>query len=309
MLTDVGFLLAGAALLYLGGDWLVDGARGLAARFGVSPLFVGIVIMGFGTSAPEIVVTVDAALTGSHDVAIGNVVGSNIANLCLILAITAMLSPVMANPTIIRFDGPAMVLATFAFAALALDGQVGRLDALVLMAAAFGYFWLRLHGDRSRDRSAEELDGAADMPAMRAAGLAVVGIIALPCGAHVFLDGAVGVAVLLGVSEAIIGVSLVALGTSLPELTACVMAARKNRGDMALGNVLGSNVFNSTIVIGIAATTAPIQVSAVFAEKGLWLMIATSLAAIVFLRTGYVLSRREGGVMLAGYGAILYLLY
>ncbi|MEO1249705.1 MAG: sodium:calcium antiporter, partial [Pseudomonadota bacterium] len=105
MLTDVGFLLAGAALLYLGGDWLVDGARGLAARFGVSPLFVGIVIMGFGTSAPEIVVTVDAALTGTHDVAIGNVVGSNIANLCLILAITALLSPVMANPTIIRLDG------------------------------------------------------------------------------------------------------------------------------------------------------------------------------------------------------------
>lgn len=310
MLSDIAFLLAGGVLLYLGGDWLVDGARGLAARFGVSPLFVGIVIMGFGTSAPEIVVTVDAALTGAHDVAMGNVIGSNIANLFLILAITAMLSPVMANPTIIRFDGPAMVLATFAFAALALDGLVGRLDATLLMTLALCYFWLRLRGDRSKTRNGNnDLEDAIEIPLTKSVLLAGAGIVALPCGAHIFLDGAVGLAVLLGVSEAIIGVSVVAMGTSLPELTACVVAAKKNRGDMALGNVLGSNVFNSTIVIGLAAFTTPIHVSSIFADRGLWLMILTALAAMVFLRTGYVLSRREGGVMLAGYVGILYLLY
>lgn len=302
MLFDLSLLVGGWLLLYVGGDWLVEGARGLAAHLGVSPIFIAIVVMGFGTSAPEIIVTVDAVLSDRSDVGLGNVVGSNIANLFLILAGTAVLAPMAITPGTWRVDGMAMLVATVGFAALAMDGLLSRFDAGLLIVAMVTYLCFRLHADTN------DGDHGDTVAYGKAAFLAAGGIILLPVGAHIFVEGAVNIATRFGVSDAIIGLTLVAIGTSLPELTASLSAARKGRADMALGNILGSGVFNSTIVIGSAALLVPITIPPIFLDRGLWLMIAVAVITIVFLRTGYRLGRREGAVMLAGYATIMYLM-
>lgn len=289
MVLDILFLSIGGTLLFCGGDWLVDGIEGLAMRYRVPSVLVAFVVMGFGTSAPELFVAVQATLAGAPDIAMGNIVGSNIANLLLVLAVTALIMPLAIDRNVLRIDGGAMLLSALALGVTAADGAVSRSDALMLILGMLGYLLFRyrtlpanaaVEDDPARGHSASIFK-------------CVVALIALPVGAHLFIDGAVGIAELVGVSETIIGLTVVALGTSLPEMASCVAAALRRNSDMVLGGILGSNVFNGTVVMGSAALAVPLTVSPDF--TGFWIpvMLAGSVMTLIFLRSGFVLSRRE----------------
>lgn len=296
MLVDLLYLIIGCALLYFGGDWLVEGVGGIAKHLHVSPLIVAFVVMGFGTSAPELFVAIGAVGIGSHDIAVGNVVGSNIANLCLVLALTALIQPLKVEPQVILVDGGALLFAAVAMLLVSIDGTVGRVEGACLVLLVLGYVTVRWHG--LKDSANAENDGS---PVGKAMLLSLLALAALPSGAHLFVEGARDIATELGVSEAIIGLSLVAIGTSLPELAACAVAAIRKQADMILGGILGSNIFNSTIVLGGTATLIPIHVAEIFLTSWIPIMLTVSVIVLILLRTGFVLSRREAGFMLAAY--------
>lgn len=305
MLFHLSYLLIGGVLLYFGGDWIVDGARGLAARMRISPLLVSMVLIGFGTSAPELFVGVKAVNYGHFDIAMGNVVGSNIANLLLVLALTAVIAPIATTRRLLWVDGGAALAATAAFILACLDGEVSRIEAGLLIAGLLVFVFFRLKADQVTGDGETDED-LFDIP--KALLFAVLGLVALPVGAHLFVIGAVGSAVYMGVPEAVIGLTVVAIGTSLPEMAACLCAAAKKQSDMAIGNILGSNVFNSTVVVGVASLFVPMQVSERFVASDLWLMLGFTLAALYMMRTAFQLSRVEGGLMLAAYTGYLWLL-
>ncbi|WP_299793630.1 calcium/sodium antiporter [uncultured Marivita sp.] len=297
---DILFLSIGGALLFYGGDWLVDGIEGIAAKYRLPPVLVAFVVMGFGTSAPEFFVAVEATLSGAPDIAMGNVVGSNIANLLLVLAVTALIMPLAIDRNVLRIDGGAMLLSALALGAVAADGMVSRSDALLLIAGMLGYLGFRywtLPMTATVDHDPAQGYSASVFRCVTA-------LVALPAGAYLFIDGAVGIAKLVGVSETIIGLTVVALGTSLPEMASCVAAALRRKSDMVLRGILGSNVFNGTIVLGSAALAVPLPVSPDF--TGFWIpvMLVGSVITLIFLRSGFVLSRREASIMLIGYFAV-----
>ncbi|MCK0097448.1 calcium/sodium antiporter [Yoonia sp. F2084L] len=300
MLVELTLLTLGCGLLYFGGDWLVDGVTGLAAHLRVPPVIVAFVVMGFGTSAPELFVAVNAMLVPSPDIAMGNVVGSNIANLLLVLAVAALITPLNVDRRVLHIDGAAMLAAAIALCFVALDGTVSRLDAILLVVAMAAYLILRWRTLPDQDEPDELATESLRGPVI----MSICALVALPFGAHLFIDGAIGIANRFGVSEALIGLTVVALGTSLPELASCIAAALRRNANIILGGILGSNVFNSTIVLGGAAIVAPITVTE--SILGFWLpmMIAASLSTIAFLRTDLLLSRKEASVMLASYLAI-----
>lgn len=294
-------LCFGCGLLYLGGQWLVDGISGLSEHLRVPSVITAFVVMGFGTSAPELFVAIRAALAGSPDIVVGNIVGSNIANLLLVLGLVALVAPLSVDRDILRIDGAAMLLVTVVFAGLAFDGTVSLLDAGLLIAGTAAYL-------TSRWRST--LDPGIDTPSLglgRVAGLAAAGLLALPFGAHLFVGAAVGLAERLEVSEALIGLTVVAVGTSLPEMAACLVAAARKQAGIVLGGILGSNVFNMTVVAAGAATVAPLVIAPTF--TGFWIPVSliATIVTLVFLRTGLRLTRSEGAVMLAGYAGIFVL--
>lgn len=296
MLIDLLFLATGCALLYFGGDWLVVGVCGLAKRLRVSPIIVAFVVMGFGTSAPELFVAVNSTLAGAHDIAMGNIVGSNIANLFLVLALTALVRPLVVDPGVMTVDGGAMLIAALALWLVAADGAVGRIEGAILVAAMLSYVAIRWHSLR------ESAETEEDSPAIiKALLLSLLALTALPVGAHLFVEGARNFATQLGVSEALIGLTVVAIGTSLPELAACMAAALRKQADMILAGILGSNVFNSTVVLGGTALLVPINVSGTFLTGWIPIMVAASIVTLALLRTGLVLSRKEAGFMLAAY--------
>lgn len=297
---DILFLLIGGGLLFYGGDWLVDGIADLAEGLGVPPVLLAFVVMGFGTSAPELFVAVDAILADAPDIAMGNVVGSNIANLLLVLAIAALIAPLAIDGDVLRIDGGAMLAGAIALGLVALDGVVSRIDAALLVLGMLIYLGMRW-------RTLPPSDDAECGPSggwLVAAGKCCVALIALPAGAHLFIEGAIGVAARLGAPEALIGLTVVAVGTSLPEMASCFAAAMRRQSGMIIGGILGSNVFNGTIVLGAAALVAPVAVADEFIVFWIPIALAASVASLVFLRTGFFLSRREAMIMLVAYVAI-----
>ncbi|KIT18046.1 calcium/sodium antiporter [Jannaschia aquimarina] len=300
MLLETAFLAAGCGLLFLGGDWLVDGIAGLAGHLRVPPVIVAFVVMGFGTSAPELFVAINAMSVPSPDVAMGNIVGSNIANLLLVLAITALIAPLSIDRDVLRIDGTAMLVGALALAFVCSDGVVSVGDAVGLVAGMLCYLALRW-------RSLPDTDEAEDPGAHRlwaAAAVCLAALVALPLGANLFIGAAIDIAGRLGVSEAMIGLTVVALGTSLPELAACVAAVLRRHSGMILGGILGSNVFNGTIVLAGAAIVAPVGVGDAFLTFWIPVMVGASVVTLAFLRTGYILCRREAAVMLVAYAAL-----
>lgn len=302
-------LVIGLVLMLAGGEGLVRGAVALAERLGVSPLVIGVTLIGFGTSAPELAACIDAALTGAPDIAVGNVVGSNIANVLLILAVGALVHPIIAQPKALRRDGPVLVGSALIFLAIVLSGQIGRALGAVLLIGLIAYLILAMLDDRKQVSSI-----AADTPSQAEGrpfslvfnlGLVVMGLAAVLFGAHLLVAGAVDLAERLGVSEAVIGLTLVALGTSLPELATAIIASLKRQGEMAFGNVIGSNIFNTLGIFGATAVVQPIGVPAEVAAFDVWVMLAATAALLVFAVTHWRVSRREGAVLLAGYVAYI----
>jgi cation:H+ antiporter len=300
-------ILAGLALLWAGAEGLVRGSASMALRLGLTPLVVGLTVVAFGTSSPELVVSVGAALTGQGGIALGNVVGSNVGNVGLILGLGALVSPIAIRSQIVRLDMPIMVGCAILLVVLLADGEIGRIEGAGLFAGVVAYtlFSLRLAKRSSDDALGVEL-GAELPPASgslrRDVLLSIAGFALLLVGAKLLVEGAIVVARAAGLSEAVIGLTIVAIGTSLPELASTLVASAKGEADLAVGNVVGSNVFNVLAVLGAAALAHPLDGAGV---RGLDLgvMILFSIVVLPLARTGFRLERWEGGVLLAAYVA------
>jgi cation:H+ antiporter len=306
------YLLAGLVLLVAGAEVLVRGAAKLAAHFGIPPLIIGLTVVAFGTSAPETAVSVQAAFNGSGDLAIGNVIGSNIANVLLILGITALVAPLLVSRQLIRLDVPIMIGASLVTYALALDGSLSRLDGALLFAGIIAYTsFLIISSRKSKAPAADEFSveygpEAAPKPYATLLNLALIiaGLVLLVSGSNFLVTGAVSLARALGLSELVIGLTVIAIGTSLPELATSVMAAFKGERDIAVGNIVGSNIFNLLSVLGLAALVAPsnIAVAANALSFDFLVMIAVAIACLPIFFNGYAINRWDGGLFVAYYG-------
>jgi len=310
--VNILFLVLGVGLLTVGGEALIRGSLAAAKRLGVSPLLSGRVIVGFGTSAPELVVSVDAALNQQPDIAIGNVVGSNIGNILLILGTCALITPLAVKPMALRRDAVTVVAASILFIVLVGGSALGPVDGAILLISLVAYlvwaYWSeRLHASPSAELHKAEAEELTALPKSVAwtVTILITGLLLLIAGSQVLLMGAVGIAEHFRVSEAVIGLTLVAVGTSLPEFTISVIAALRRHADVAVGNVLGSNIFNLLGILGVSALLQPLPVHARILQFDQWVMLGTSLLLLLFLYTGRCLSRLEGGILLAGYGVYL----
>jgi cation:H+ antiporter len=312
MLTHpvVLFVVGGAALV-AGAEFLVRGASRLAVAAGLSPLVVGLTVVAFGTSAPEMAVTVGSAYVGEAEVALGNVVGSNIFNVLFILGVSALIAPLVVAQQLIRFDVPLMIGVSVAALLLGLDGRYGRVDGAVLSAGIVAYtvFLIRQSRRETAEIRAEYDDafgdkpGASKTPMLLNLALIVAGLVMLVLGSQWFVGAAVQTATILGVSELVIGLTIVALGTSLPELATSVLAAIRGERDIAVGNVVGSNVFNILLVLGLGGLVAPegLPVPDGALTFDLPIMIAVAIACLPVFFTGYTIARWEGAVFVAYY--------
>jgi cation:H+ antiporter len=304
-------LFAGLALLLGGAELLVRGASRLALRLGMAPLVIGLTVVAFGTSAPELAIGVGAAWRGEPDIALGNVVGSNIANVLLILGLSALVTPLVVQRQLVRLDVPVMLAVSLAVLAMALDGSIGRFDGLLLVAAGVVYLvaLLRLakRGDDDLAAAAEadvpDAATARKAPWWRHALLVAGGLVLLVAGARWLVEGAVGIAQLMGLSELVIGLTVVAVGTSLPEIATSLLAAIRGERDLAVGNIVGSNLFNLLFVLGAASAIAPggIAVSGAALNFDLPVMAAVAAACLPIFFTGHCIQRWEGALFLGYY--------
>lgn len=305
-------ILAGFACLAVGGDALVRGAVGAAERMKISPLVTGLVLVGFGTSTPELVTSLSAVFQGSDGIAIGNVVGSNIANILLILGVTAAIASIKADPKAFKRDAPMLTVATAACVFFALNGEFERATGLVFVALLIGYIVFTYLKERETyDRQAQAHAQAAALvePRPRALWLSIViavaGVALVILGANWMVSGSIVIARALGVTETVIGLTIVAIGTSLPELAACVAAAMRRQTDIAFGNIIGSNIFNTLGIVGVTAAVAPISVPPNVLTYDLWILVAATALLLYFAFTDARISRREGAVFLVLYVAYL----
>ncbi|WP_442970956.1 calcium/sodium antiporter [Roseovarius sp. D0-M9] len=302
------FAALGLVILLLAGDALVKGAVNLSLRVGVPALIVSLTIVAFGTSAPELLISVNAILMDKPGLALGNVIGSNVANVLLVLGVPAILSVLHTGECETRKTYIFMLIASVLFIALAFFGTFTFWSGLILLAA-LAYMLFDAARDARRHRRAEraappeeEVEGAdPDMPWWRIIVFLLLGLIGLPLGADLLVDNASIIARQYGVSDAVIGLTLVALGTSLPELATTVMAALRRQADVALGNVIGSNMFNLLAIIGITSLVGPIPVDAAFLRFDLWVMLAASLILIPFVFFGANIGRVWGVLLTAAY--------
>jgi cation:H+ antiporter len=313
-LKTLGLLVGGLVLLIVGADALVRGASKLAAGLGISPLVIGLTVVAYGTSAPEMAVSVQAALAGGTgvDIALGNVVGSNIFNVLFILGLSALIVPLAVSQQLVRIDVPIMVGVSLLALMLARDGRVGRVEGLILIAGIAAYSLLAVAQGRreSRDVQQEYAEEFGDRPRGAAptvlnAVLVLLGLGLLVLGSGWFVDGAIALARSLGLSELIIGLTIVAAGTSMPEVATSILASIKGERDIAVGNVVGSNIFNILGVLGVSAVVAPggLPVQQSVLSFDVPVMIAAAVACMPIFFTGYRIARLEGAVFLGYYAA------
>lgn len=308
---SVALLLLGVLLLYAGGDVLVANAARLARAFGVAPLVVGLTVVAFGTSTPELAATLTAAARGAPDIAFGNVFGSNSANLGFILGLAALLRPIAAEARFIRREIPFMLGVSALPLLLLADGLLARWEGAFLFLLFAPYLWLLLAGQERGQVEKEFVEeyGSVEANRWRASGGVAAGCVLLVAGAYAMVEGAVQIARQIGVSERVIGLTMVAFGTSLPELAATLVAAWKRESDIALGNLIGSNVFNVIGILGVVGLVHPLDVDFAGIRLDIGVMLAISLIALLLLaRTGR-LARGEGSLLLACYLAYVIHLY
>ncbi|MEI8601328.1 calcium/sodium antiporter [Shewanella sp. PP-He15 brown] len=291
-------IIGGFIILTLGAEALVRGASAIALRLGITPLIIGLTIVAFGTSAPELAVSVKSALAGNSGIALGNVIGSNIANIGLILAITALIRPIQVQSQVVKRDIPLMILASMLFWGLLLDGELSLIDGVILLSLLFGYLTFSYISSKNSNDE-EEIEAGPNNPLL--SGLFIlVGISMLVGGGILFVNGAVDLAKTFGVSEVIIGLTIVAIGTSMPELVTSVIAALKGQSDIAIGNVVGSNLFNILGILGVTAIVHPVS-SLGFQPFDFMVMLALAIVILPFAWTGLRIGRREGSVLLLTY--------
>lgn len=314
LLVDIGLIVLGLALLIAGGEALVRGASTFAVKAGISPLVIGLVVVSAATSAPEMAVTIGAVLNGEPGLAVGNVVGSNITNILLILGMSAVISPLLIKRQIVRFDLPVMVGLSILLLVVSLDGTVSLLDGILLLVGLVLHAVVSIVLGRREVASAITAGdtmplNSAPVPPWLAGILLVAGIGLLVGGAQALVAGAVSIATALGVSSLVVGLTVVAIGTSLPELATSIIALRRGEQDMAVGNIVGSNIFNIGMVLGLPAILfrdgIPVPQAAIALD--LPLMVAAAVALLPIAFTGFIVARWEGSLFVALY--IAYLLF
>ena len=308
----VASLVFGLLFLFVGGELLVRGSVSLARGLGVSPMLIGITLVGFGTSTPELVTSIDAALRGSAGIAIGNIVGSNIANILLILGVAALICPIAITPAAFRRDAGTMAAAAAALAIISFTGTLGAASGvflLVMLLIYLGYTYRQERPGRgpSAELHAREASLAEPAPHSRAISLLFAGggIALTIAGADLLVDGAVALATALEISDTVIGLTIVAVGTSLPELVASLVASLRRQGDIALGNVLGSNIYNILGILGITAVIHPLEIPPQILRFDLWAMLAATALLVILASTRRRLSRLHGAGFLVLYTAYI----
>jgi cation:H+ antiporter len=301
---DYIYVIAGLIGLFFGGEALVRGSVGIARRMAIPPLLIGLTVVGFGTSTPELLVSVDAALRGAPDIAIGNIVGSNIANMLLIVGVTCLVWPIAVSGSTLRRDTAVMVIGVLALVPIFAIGEMGRFAGGLLVTGLASYLiWAYL---QPGDATVEDIDAPPLVSALVSVLWVVGGLVVLMFGARFLVDGSVSIARGFGVSEAFIGLTIVAVGTSLPELATSVIAAFRRQSEIAIGNIVGSNIFNVLGILGITALIKPIPVADRFLNFDLPIMIMVSLILTILLLTRPVIGRKVGLAGLAGYAVYVW---
>lgn len=309
--VNVMFLILGALGLYLGAEWLIRGAASLALRWGVSQTIVGLTIIGYGTSAPELMVSIDAGLNHQPDISLGNIVGSNICNIGLIVGISLLIRPLVFDRALAVTDGPFMLGAALILPLTFLFGDLGRWAGSIYLALLIFYTCLTIYRSRSTAKAKEEIVELSIDPQMslwKEIGLCVGGLIVLLISARAFLWGAVAFAKYFGISDAVVGLTIVAVGTSLPELATSAVAAFKNQGDIALGNIVGSNIYNIFGILGAVGLISPLSGVGIGALDYA-VMIGFTICFFLMLYFGKRLGRFSGACLLGAYIAYAALLY
>lgn len=312
MLTEIAWLVGGLVLITLASDWLVDGASALARKFGVTEFVIGMTVVGFGTSMPELVSSLFSALEGHGDMAIGNVAGSNICNVLLILGVTAMISPVAYSKKNVKVDIPVCIAATALLVAMLYrwftsrtPQMLTRADGIVLLVCFAAFMVYSFKTGKAAPEALQPGEGEKQMPLAKALVLTLLGIGGLIVGGKVFVNHTIAFAQMLHVSDAFISVTLMAIGTSLPELATCIVAAAKKKNDLALGNIIGSCIFNILLILGVSATVTPLHVvSLTRVDMGVML-----LSAIMLLTAAYCFRRNKLDRADAAFYLLLYVAY
>ncbi len=311
MLVNIGFVVIGLVGLFFGGNWLVRGASNIAMSFGISTLFIALTFVAIGTSMPEMLVSLQAAIQGNSDLAIGNVVGSNIANIGLILGATGLIAPIAVQGVMIRREIPIMILFTLFTVILTLDGVISRVDGILLLFSFVGFntmfYFLAKQEQETAARLLADLDEPPEKQKLNRkteVGYLIGGVALLVVGSGFMVEGAVNIARSVGVSDLVIAVTMVAFGTSLPELAASLSAAFHKESDLAIGNIVGSNIANLLLILGVTAFVQPINVNTSEVQFEFIIMIAFSILLIPFARH-QVLGRRESALFLGAYLAFV----
>ena len=291
-------LCVGFVMLVKGADWFVDGASGIATKFKIPQIVIGLTIVAMGTSAPEAAVSITAALKGNADITVGNIVGSNILNVLIILGLSAVITPLAVAKSTIKVDIPFMIAISLLFLVMGYDGTIALLEGIILLAVFIAYLtYLFVLAIKDKDNSEEDIK---EMSVVKALAWTVVGLALIVYGSDVTVDAATKIAKFLGLSERFIGLTLVALGTSLPELFTSVSAARKGNADIAIGNIVGSNIFNILFVVGLSASIIPVPFAAGFRFDTIVAIIAGVLLFVCSLKDGK-LKKWAGALMLLSY--------
>jgi cation:H+ antiporter len=296
-------IIGGLALLFLGGEILVQGSVALARRFNIPTVIIGLTIVAIGTSAPEILVSIQAALNDHPDIAIGNVVGSNISNILLVLGVTAIVAPVVVHKTVIARDAPILLAITILFSAFCWTSkEITSVEAIILLSCLVAYAIYTIKTAKNHieaDEITEELP--EDITNIKTALYIIGGIGALAFGADILVSGASEVARLWGISEAVIGLTIVAIGSSTPELTTCVLSAKRGHADLAAGNVVGSNLINILAGMGIPALIIPLPIAASFFKLDIWVMLAATILMILTMKIAKKFTKTAGIVLFISY--------
>lgn len=316
-MPDTALLFIGGVFLYFGAEWLVRGSSGLAGKLGVRPLVIGLTVVAYGTSAPELVVGIGAALSGRGSIAFGNAVGSNIANIGLILGITSVVSPPRVDGSLRRREVPTMIVSALIVPVLLVDGHITRIEGAGLVCGALAYTFLMVRASRqaTADAAADAVEvgreaaiasgTAPTASAPKLAVIALVGLVGLLIGGKWLVDGASGLALALGVSQRMVGLTIVSIGTSLPELATSLIAARRGHSDLAIGNVVGSNIFNALLILGASGLAGPLDVGLRESRVEMVGLVGMTLTAAALLRGERTISRLEGGLLILLYVAFL----
>ncbi len=311
--------LIGFVLLYFGAEWLVKGSSSLAHSLGVTPIVIGLTVVAFGTSAPEMVVSLISSIQAKSMIAVGNVVGSNICNIALVLGLSAVFNPIKSDPAVVRRDIPIMLAISVYIFLLTFNSTLGRIEGATLFTGIiiytfFNYSLIKKENARAADIESELEEIGFIVSRPKQILLIAAGIAGVVTGAQIVVDNAVKIMTILGVSEKFIGLTIVAFGTSLPELATSVVAAMRKEMDISIGNLVGSNVFNIMGVLGAASLVRPISIPGGFFESGLWIdylvMMFTSFLPWLMMRKDFTVNRRDGFILLACYvGYLTYLIH